>query len=184
MQGYFELALTESHRLINHGPVVWVSTQNTDGTYDIAPIAWNCPAGKDPPMLVVMVGRRHRTYENIQGTGKFIVVVPHRSQSELVVATGSVSGHEVNKFEQMKIDAFKGRMVDALIPKGCVGFLECKMQEICHATKADAILARVLRSAALRDAFDGRLLVENEAAKTLHHLGEKFFSTDADHIIS
>jgi flavin reductase (DIM6/NTAB) family NADH-FMN oxidoreductase RutF len=181
---YFEIGLNESHRLINHGPVVLVSTRNADETYDIAPVAWNCPASKDPPMLIVVVGREHRTYENIERTGKFIAAVPHESQSGLVVELGSVSGHQVNKFEQMDIDAFPGAMVPALVPNGCIGFLECKVQDMLNAPQANAILARVLRSCVRRGAFDGRMLVEGEAGKTLHHLGDKIFATPADRIIT
>ncbi len=92
-----EIPLDRSHRLINHGPVVLLSTKNADGTYDIAPIAWNCPASKAPPKLLVVVGRTHRTWENVERTGQFIVVVPHRSQRNLVMETASVSGRDANK---------------------------------------------------------------------------------------
>ena len=181
---YVEIGLDQSHRLINHGAVVLVSTRNADGTYDVAPVAWNCPASKDPPMLLVVVGRGHRTWENIDRTGEFIAVVPHRSQSELVMAAGSVSGRDVNKFEKFAVEAFAGANVDALVPQGCIGFLECKAENTMGGPRADAILARVLRAVVADGAFDGRLLVETEAGKTLHHLGEKIFATPADTIIS
>jgi flavin reductase (DIM6/NTAB) family NADH-FMN oxidoreductase RutF len=92
-----EIPLDQSHRLINHGPVVLLSTKNADGTYDIAPIAWSCPASEAPPKLLVVVGRTHRTWENVERTGQFIVVVPHRSQRNLVMETASVSGRDANK---------------------------------------------------------------------------------------
>jgi len=182
--GYVEMSLDQSHRLINHGPVVLVSTRNADGTYDVAPVAWNCPAGKDPPMLLVMVGRGHRTWENIDRTREFIAVVPHRSQSELVMAAGSVSGRDVNKFEKFAIEAFAGAKVDAMVPQGCVGFIECKVENTLGGPRADAILARVLRAVVVGEAFNGRLLVETEAGKTLHHLGDRIFASPADGILS
>lgn len=181
---YVELPLDQSHRLINHGPVVWLSTKNADGTYDIAPVAWNCPAGKAPPKLLAVVGRGHRTWENIERTGRFITVVPHRSQRTLVMETGSVSGRDANKFEKLGIDAFAGAQVDALVPRGCVGFLECEVENALAGPHADVILGRVLRSAVVPEAFDDRLLVETEAGQTLHHLGGNMFATPATQVLS
>ncbi len=182
--GYIELDLGQSHRLVNHGPVVLISTRNADGSYDIAPVAWNCPASKEPPKLLVVVGRRHRTRENIERTGEFIAAVPHSSQQSLVMDAGSVSGREVDKFDEFNIDAFVGGKVDALIPRGCVGFLECEVEGELEGPKADAILGRVVRSAAASDAFDTRLLVETQAGQTLHHLGDKIFAVPAAKILS
>ena len=116
--GYVEMSLDQSHRLINHGPVVLVSTRNADGTYDVAPVAWNCPASKDPPMLLVMVGRGHRTWENIDRTGEFIAVVPHRSQSELVIAAGSVPGEAVAAPEKTSPAQPAGKAVKPASPEG------------------------------------------------------------------
>ncbi|MHC4519631.1 MAG: flavin reductase family protein [Planctomycetota bacterium] len=181
---YVDIPLDQSHRLINHGSVVLLSTKNLDGTYDIAPVAWNCPASKSPPKLLVVVGRMHRTWENMERTGQFIAVVPHRSQRTLVMQTGSISGQDVNKFERFGIDAFPGARVDALIPRGCVGFLECEVENKLSVLKADAILGQVLGSAVVPTAFDGRLLVETEAGQTLHHLGGAIFATPAAQILS
>lgn len=181
---YIEIPLDQSHRLINHGPVVLLSTKNADGTYDIAPIAWNCPASKAPPKLLVVVGRTHRTWENIERTGQFIVVVPHRSQRKLVMEAGSVSGRDANKFKELDIDAFAGARVDALIPSGCVGFLECELEDKLEGPKANIILSRILRSVVVSGAFEERLLVEIEAGQTLHHLGGSLFVTPATQVLT
>jgi flavin reductase (DIM6/NTAB) family NADH-FMN oxidoreductase RutF len=181
---YKALAADQSHRLINHGPVLLVATKNDTGTYDIAPVAWNCPASKDPPMLLVVVGRSHQTWENIERTGQFIAVVPHHSQKKLVCETGSVSGRDVDKYETMQIESFRGEVVDALVPRGCVGFLECRAQDKLSGPEADAIQASVLRAVVAHRAFDGRLLVETEAGHTLHHLGDKVFATDSDGLVT
>jgi flavin reductase (DIM6/NTAB) family NADH-FMN oxidoreductase RutF len=120
-----------------------------------------------------------RPWPNTDRTRQFIAVVPHRSQKQLVSDTGSVSGRDTDKFETMHIESFRGELLDALIPRGCVGYLECQVKDKLGGPKADVILARVLRTAVHEAAFDGRLLVETEAGQTLHHLGDRVFSTDA-----
>jgi len=84
MKSYVEIGLESAMLLINHGPVVLVSTKDEKGGYDIAPVAWNCPLGKNPPRLLIVVGKRHRTCENITAAGEFIICVPHVSQAEMV----------------------------------------------------------------------------------------------------
>lgn len=183
MKEYLELPAGTAHRLINHGPVVLVATRSADGRYDIAPVAWNCPAGKDPARLLVVVGRAHRTHRNIVETGRFIVCVPHADQVDMVLAAGSVSGADADKYAECEIAAFPGGQVDALVPDGCVGYIECALDATHALEAADIFVGTVLRHAADPAAFDGRLMTETAAGKTLHHNGGAVFSTPADAVI-
>lgn len=183
MKSYVEIGLESAMLLINHGPVVLVSTKDEKGGYDIAPVAWNCPLGKNPPRLLIVVGKRHRTCENITAAGEFIICVPHVSQAEMVRETGSVSGREIDKFDSMNIEAFAGSSVDAMIPEGCVGYLECKVEKVIDGGHVDIVAAEVLRAVVDKEAFDGRLLVEKEAGKTIHHLGDKIFAVPSDEVL-
>jgi len=183
MNNYQEIPKDSSHRLINHGPVVWVSTRDNKGAYDIAPIAWGCPVRKDPPKLAVVVGNRHKTHENIKATGEFIVCVPHATQIELVKKTGSKSGMDLNKFEAFGIRAFQGKKVDALIPEGCIGYLECRVYSSVEVEKVEMFIGEVLSANVNPEAYSGRLLTEKEEGKTLHHLGERIFAVPSDAVL-
>ena len=176
MKKFKEVHLASANRLINHGPLVLVSTRDPEGAYDIAPIAWNCPVHKDPPRLLTVIGSRHKTYENISKTGEFIVCVPHESQLDMVKKTGSVSGRDEDKFRLLDIDAFRGGSVDAMVPSECVGFIECRVFKSVSCGLADAVIGDILAAAVNEKAFDQRLLTETDAAKTLHHLGGKVFT--------
>jgi len=184
MSDYMELAPDMGYRLINHGPVILLSTRDSQGGYDVAPIAWCSPARKEPPKLLVVVGRGHKSYQNLIETGEFIVCVPHARQVELVRRCGRVSGHEVDKFEALKMGHFPGKIVDAHVPEGCIGYLECKLFDTLALDKTDIIVGDIVAASARPDVFTDRLLVETPAGKTLHHLGGNFFATPGDTILS
>jgi flavin reductase (DIM6/NTAB) family NADH-FMN oxidoreductase RutF len=178
------MPLDEAYRLIGMGPVVMVSTISEHGKYDIAPIAWTSPARKNPSRVVIGVGRRHKTFTNIEETGKFIVAVPNISQVEMVKATGSVSGSDIDKFERFKIDCIKGREIDCKIPCGVIGYIECRLLEIYGNDPLALILGEAVCAAVDPAAYDGtRILSESPAGKTVHHLGEKRFMTLGDAVI-
>jgi flavin reductase (DIM6/NTAB) family NADH-FMN oxidoreductase RutF len=180
---YSEMDLEQAYRLIGHGPVVWVSTCSEPGKYDIAPIAWNCPVKKAPPRILVGIGQRHLTFENIKSQKEFIVCVPVLAQAQLVRATGSVSGNDVDKFAELKIDFREGKQVNARIPVGCLGYMECRVEEIHQVETLSLVVGEVLCAGVNPDAFeDNRLLVDRPSGKTLHHLGKHVFAYPSDEI--
>ncbi|MFO7891325.1 MAG: flavin reductase family protein [bacterium] len=184
MENFIKIPIDSSHRLINHGPTVVVSTRDENGKYNLAPIAWNSPVGKNPPTLLVVVGKSHKTNDNIKKTGEFIVCVPHRDQTEMVLETGKISGYEVDKFEKFTIESFRGESVNALIPVDCVGFSECTVKKIVELEKVNIFIATVVQARAKKGIFTDRLLVEKEEAKTIHHLGGHLFSLPDAEIIN
>ena len=163
------------NRLINHGPLVLVATTSSEGVGNIAPIAWNCPVQKDPPTLLIVLGKRHKTTENIKATNEFVVVVPHSSQLELVGAAGAASGHTVNKPQSIGYATRSGKDIQAPIPDGCVAWLECRCREMVTLDHVEVVIGNVVQAFAQAAAFSERLDVEQAPAKTLHHLGGKDF---------
>jgi len=184
MENFIKIPIDSSHRLINHGPTVVVSTRDEKGMYNLAPIAWNSPVGKNPPTLLIVVGKSHKTNDNIKKTGEFIVCVPHKNQTEMVLKTGKISGHETDKFRKYSIKSFRGEKINALIPVDCVGFSECTVKKIVELEKVNIFIANVVQARAKKGVFRDRLLVEKEEAKTLHHLGGHLFSVPDSEIIN
>ncbi len=183
MTAYVELPLESAHRIINHGPVVLLCTKNPEGSYNLAPIAWCCPVQKSPPQLLVVVGKRHKSYSNVFAAKEFIIAVPHAEQAEMLRQTGSVSGSECDKFAHFDINHIVGQKVDAHIPAGCVGYIECQLNKNFDTDKTDIIVGQAVAAAVNSEAFDQRLLVEKSAGKTLHHLGERVFVTPDDKVL-
>jgi flavin reductase (DIM6/NTAB) family NADH-FMN oxidoreductase RutF len=181
---YKEMPLDEAYRLINVGPVVMVSTVSRDGEYDVAPIAWACPAGKAPTRVMVGVGKRHKTFSNIEETKVFVVGIPNISQVEMIKATGSVSGNDVDKFTECNVKAIAAGEIDCKIPEGMIGYIECNVTSIYDTGKLALIVGNAIYAAVDTEAYDGeRILSDKPAGKTVHHMGNKRFITLGDHVI-
>ena len=171
MNEYKDLQLDKAYRMLNHGPVVMLSTRSESGFFDIAPIAWNCPIKKNPPKLLFAVGKSHRTYKNIKETGVFAVCVPDASWADFVRFCGSVSGDEEDKFEKLGRDTFSGEKTSCLIPSGLSGYIECSLSGEVEISSVSLITGDALKAGFCREAFSDRLRPENEKGRTLHHLG-------------
>jgi flavin reductase (DIM6/NTAB) family NADH-FMN oxidoreductase RutF len=181
---YQDMPLDEAYRLINTGPVVMVATVSQDGAHDVAPIAWASPARKAPTRVLVGVGKSHKTFTNIQETGVFVAGVPNISQAELVKATGTVSGRDVDKFVEYSIESISAREIDCQVPVGMIGYIECKVAQIYDTGKLALIMGDALYAAVDPQAYDGdRILSETAAGKTIHNLGNRRFMTLGDQII-
>lgn len=185
MDDYLEMNVNQAYKLIGHGPLVLISSGNQEAGYDIAPIAWNCPAAKKPSRIVLAVGSRHKTYENIENISEFIVCIPTIFQVELVRKTGSVSGKESDKFEEFCIEYTMGEKVKARLPLKCLGFMECKVVEKMKCGELGIFVGECVKAGVKEGVYvNGRICIEKKEAKTLHHLGSKVFAVPADQLES
>ncbi len=175
MSTYKEIPIDIAYRLVNHGPVVMVSTKSPEGVYDIAPVAWNCPVRKSPSKILIGLGKTHKTYENIKSTGKFIICIPNLSSAEFVRYCGSVSGADENKFKKFPVNTEKGEKADALIPEGFTGYIECALDGEFQVGSVAMIIGEALKAGASKDGFTDRVSPEKESGRTIHHLGGGVF---------
>jgi flavin reductase (DIM6/NTAB) family NADH-FMN oxidoreductase RutF len=79
------------------------------------------------PMFIVLVRPSRYTYECIEATGDFTVNVGARELKEIVAYCGTVSGRDVDKFEEKSLTAVKGTKVKSPIIEECIINYECKV---------------------------------------------------------
>lgn len=181
---YKQVKKGKIYRLINTGPLMLVSTLSKEKKPDIAPIAWACPAELDPARVLICLDKGHKTFKNLKETGVFAVSIPHASQIDLVEETGSVSGKQGDKYSLFSIKAFTGKKTKCLIPRGVIGYIECKVRKIFNVEGTMTVIGDAVYAAAMPGAFDGeRLLSEKPAGKALHHLGKDRFTTYCNYVI-
>ncbi len=164
---YNPVPLEKAYSLLNGGGLLWICTKSKHGRYDLAPIAWTCPLDYEPvTRLLFVCDPGHATFENIVQQKEFIAALPTYKQKSLVLQTGSVSGRSLDKFAQWDILYSKGTVVDALVPKGVAGWLECKLLEIYRPGSVAIVCGESIAAFALPDAWK----------QVLHHVeGEHFY---------
>ncbi len=184
MDNYIDISPDKAYQLIGHGPVVLVSTKSegSEPEYDVTPIAWHCPVHKSPTRVLIVVGKRHKTHENLISRNEFILNIPNKSAAGLVRKTGSVSAREVDKFKEFNIDSKPGKEIDAKIVSGCIGWLECKVIEKMQTGEVGLIIGECVYAAVDKSAYNERLIVEKPSGKTIHHLGNRIFCIPSDEL--
>ncbi len=170
-----KVPLDIAYRLINHGPVVLVSTFYR-GRPNVCTAAWVTPV--DAAILAVVISDENYSFRCIRGTGEFVLNIPHRALIKKVIACGSVSGEHCDKFSKFGLTPLPARKVRAPLVGECIGHLECRLigGEERLARNYNLFLARVVAASAERGLFTTYWNVRVPRARTLHHLGGSVFA--------
>lgn len=178
-----EVSLDKAVRLINHGPVVMVSSLY-DGKANITPVAWTMPAEKNPPKIVLEIGENHFIFDCILKTGDFVVNIPGKDMAEKIVQCGSCSGRDVNKFEEYGLTISPAKKVASPVLAEAVASLECTLVRDEHLLKEyNIVVGKVEYAEAEEEAFSEHWLFGKDEYKTIHHLGNRTFCFPEGEII-
>jgi len=171
--------LAKSYLLLNHGPVTLVSSAHGDRR-NVMAAAWAMPLDFDPPKLAVVIDSLTLTRELVEASGEFVINIPARAIADKVLAVGSQSGRDGDKFVSCAIGSRPASKVAAPLIDGCVGWLECRLIPEAHnQTRYDLFIAEVVAAWADPRVFsDGRWNFADEALRTMHYVaGGNFFAT-------
>lgn len=170
-----EISLDKTTRLINHGPVVLVSSV-LNGRVDVTPVAWHMPIDKEPPVIVLEISETHLIYECIMESGDFAVNIPPVSFVQKVVQCGSVSGRKTDKVKDFALELSPSKKIKSPSLKESLAVLECVLVKDEHLlTKYNMVVGSVQYAEAEESAFSDHWTFVSKDLRTLHHLGDKIF---------
>lgn len=170
-----EVPLDKATRLINHGPVVMVSSSFGEKK-DVTPVAWTMPVEKNPPVIVLEIGENHFIFDCILETKDFVVNIPGKGIAEKVVQCGSCSGRDVDKFEEYGLTAVPAKNVTSPALGESLASLECTLVEDKHLLREyNIVVGKVEYAEAEEGSFDEHWLFAKDEYKTIHHLGNRTF---------
>ena len=171
--------LAKSYLLLNHGPVTLVSSA-AGGRRNVMAAAWAMPLDFDPPKLMLVVDRNTLSRELIEASGEFVLNIPCRAQADQILAAGSVSGRDGDKFARTGLVTRAATRIAAPLVEGCVAWLECRvLPHSDNETRHDLFIAEVLAAWADPEVFsNNRWHFPDESRRTLHYqAGGAFFAT-------
>ena len=160
----------EARRLLTGGPVALVTT-TWHGKTNVMPVAYVMPLSFEPPLVGIAVHPSRHTHDMIRFSEEFAINVPGRSLIHHVQYLGSVSGQELDKFELTKLPTFKARKVGAPLIEGCIGYIECGLEDALRIGDHTLFVGRVVAASADDEAFDETWLLADDDHKPLHYLG-------------
>lgn len=174
-----KVPLDKAYLLLNHGPVTLVSSAHA-GARNIMAAAWAMPLDFSPPKLCVVIDARSRTRSLIEASGVFVLGIPTRAMAQTVLALGSVSGHDCDKFSRFSLATYPASQVEAPILEGCIAALECKVIPEAHnQQRYDLFIGEVAAAWADPRIFsEGRWHFPDAESHSLHYVaGGQFFAT-------
>lgn len=168
------IPLKRANRLINNGCTILVTSRHEDRE-SIITLAWQSPASASPPMAVISVGPSRYSHDLISDSGEFIINVPPFSLLKETIYCGSVSGKDEDKFQGAGLTPQPAQIVSAPLIAECIGHLECRVVKEISAGDHTLFLGEIVAASAAEGLWDEVWQVDQEAARTIHHLGGKFF---------
>lgn len=175
--------LSQSYRLLNHGPVTLVTSAH-HGAKNVMAAAWAMPLDFDPPKVAVVIDANTYSRKLIEASGEFALNVPCRAIAANVLKAGSASGKEVEKFAHSELGSFPAKVIGAPLVDGCVAWLECRvLPRPDNQQRHDLFLAEVVAAQADDRVFkDGRWQFDNPDLRTLHYYGGGSFALTGETI--
>lgn len=163
------------NRLINHGPVLLLTTERK-GRPNAMAISWHAPVSHDPPLLAVSVSPGNYSYRLIEASGELVLNVPTVKLAREVHFCGTIHGSEVDKFKETGLTPCAGGLVKAPHVSQCIGHLECAVKDEVETGDHTLFICSVRLVVVEADLFDEAWCIEDDDLLTLHHLGKNFYA--------
>ncbi len=170
------VSLEKSYRLINHGPVVLVSSASGDRC-NVMTAAWVMPLDFSPAKVSLVIDSQAFTRELMEASGEFALSIPCRAMADKVFAAGRMSGRDGDKFVATGLEKMKASQVAAPLIHGCVGWLECRIISGAEYQKRyDLFVAEVVAAWSDPDVFcDGIWHFPDSQRRTIHYQADGIF---------
>jgi flavin reductase (DIM6/NTAB) family NADH-FMN oxidoreductase RutF len=165
----------DARRLMTGGPVMLVSSSYR-GRHNVMPVAYAMNLSIVPPLVGIAVHPSRYSYNVIRKTEEFALNVPSRQLLHHVQYLGSLSGADFDKLELTNLPNFRARKIDTVLLEGCVGWIECSLDDAIELGDHFLMIGRVVAVSADDEAFNERWLLTDNDSKPLHYLGANYYS--------
>jgi flavin reductase (DIM6/NTAB) family NADH-FMN oxidoreductase RutF len=165
----------DGRRLLTGGPVMLVSTSYR-GRHNVMPVAYAMVLSLVPPLIGIAVHPDRYSTDVIRKTNEFALNIPSRDLLHHVQYLGSLSGNDFDKLELTKLPTFRARLLNAPLLEGCVGWVECALEDMIPMGDHLLCIGRVVAASADDEAFDDHWLLKTPDTKPLHYLGGNHYA--------
>jgi flavin reductase (DIM6/NTAB) family NADH-FMN oxidoreductase RutF len=165
----------DARRLLTGGPVLLVSCSYR-GRHNVFPVAYATVLSIVPPLVGMAVHPSRYSIDVIRKTDEFAINIPTRDLLHHVQYLGSLSGADFDKLELTNLPNFRARRLDTVLLEGCVGWIECSLEDMIEIGDHVLCVGRVVAVSADDEAFDDHWLLKDNDTKPLHYLGGNHYA--------
>jgi flavin reductase (DIM6/NTAB) family NADH-FMN oxidoreductase RutF len=129
-----------------------------------------------PPMIGIAVHPGRHTTDLMRKTNEFAINIPTRELLHHVQYLGTLSGADFDKLELTNLPTFRARRVATPLLEGCVGWIECALEDMIEMGDHFLAVGRVVAVSADDEAFSDHWLLTDNDEKPLHYLGGNYYA--------
>lgn len=163
-----------AYRLINHGPVVLITTADKNGKPNIMTLAWLTVVNSEPPLIAIAMGKQAYSQKLIKKTKEFVVNIPDKKLIKKVLYCGSHSGKSIDKFKNTGLTPIPSEKIISPKIKECFAHIECKVINQYEFSDVTLFISKIVYADVEEKFFDEYL--KTGKIKTIHHLGGGWFA--------
>ncbi|KAA1476770.1 hypothetical protein DENSPDRAFT_529018 [Dentipellis sp. KUC8613] len=166
--------ITKTHRFIEPGPVVLVSTRGKakNARPNLMTMGFHmCVQHEEPPLLGVSIGPWDYSFKALKETGECVLAVPGVDLAEKVVDIGNCEGDKVDKWAKFGFTPVEGEEVRAPLVKEALANFECRVKDKTMVAKYGLWILEVVCA---------WVNEERDEKKTIHHKGDGTFVLDGE----
>lgn len=161
---------TDARRILNPGPLAIVST-SWRAMPNAAPIAWTTTLSMNPPVVGCVIHPHRHTADMIRFSEEFAINIPGPSLLKQAAFLGSLTGLNINKLQNAKLDTFKAMRIDAPLIEGCLAWIECGLQDVIQIGDHTLFVGKVVTVQAMDEAYATKWLLESKEMSPVVYLG-------------
>ncbi|HAM38383.1 MAG: hypothetical protein A2474_07490 [Elusimicrobia bacterium RIFOXYC2_FULL_34_12] len=163
-----------AYRLINHGPIVLITSIDKNNEPNIMTIAWTSVINSEPPLVAIAVGNQAYSQKSIKESKEFVINIPDKKLMKSIIYCGNHSGENINKFGTLKLSPLKSDTIKPPKIKECFAHLECKVIKQYRYSDVLFFISKVVYADVEKKYFDES--IKTDKIKTIHHLGGGWFA--------
>jgi flavin reductase (DIM6/NTAB) family NADH-FMN oxidoreductase RutF len=151
-------------------------TSSYRGRHNVLPVAYAMNLSIVPPLIGIALHPERYSTDIIRKTNEFAINLPTRDLLHHVQYLGTLSGAEFDKLELTNLPTFRARRVGTVLLEGCVGWIECALEDMIEMGDHFLCIGRVVAVAADDEAFSDHWLLTDGDYKPLHYLGGNHYA--------
>jgi len=136
--------LKKVYRLLSPRVVYLITTVDSIGGINAAPMDFAAPVNMSPPVVMVSIKPSTKTYRNIVNSKEFVMNILSKGFIDRVLRCAKVYQNGVNKLEQVGLHVFSSQFIDAPRVKEAKVWIECRMIDEKKFSDRVAVFAEAL----------------------------------------
>lgn len=156
-----------------------VVSKGPDSDPNVMTASWWMLGGYDPFRYVLAVGETEYTHELVEANPEFVLAAPSQELKTAIPVCGTVSGHDVDKVDQLDLDLLPASEIDVPLLGDAIGNVECRVLESFSFEGVTYFIGGVEAAHVREGALDGRILSADE--QPLAFMGSDWENEDDEH---